>query len=151
MLRETMIFTSNLGTFLAMFKTTRPSLVGEDLMIAPEYLLKKDFAARAKTQGQPPLQPGERMHFEMVMPGGEIPRIVIAERNYTTQLNRMGIPEPDRGRPVWDIHQNVLGGVRSDSYLPTVLPGCCLWSSLLKRPAEVHELMLSQGIVSTRT
>ena len=147
-LRETMIFTSSLDVFLAMFKINgQPSLCGEDLLVATPEMLQEDYEYRAKANGNSWWKPGDAMLWKNVIPGGEIPRIYSAEYNYRVQLQAKGLLPPIFGRPIWDIHQNVQGTVRADGMFPTLMPNAELWSSLLNRPAVADEHLLCQGIV----
>ena len=148
MLRDC-IFLSSLEVFLQLF-CRFSTLVAEDLLCAPQAYIVEDYAARARDGGvDVGFQPV--MDFKSVMPASHMPRIDSMKQQYAAYFARRGLPEPARGRPIWDSGQNATRGVAKHSHAPTMLPRATLWSSLLERPATCEEHALLQGIVLART
>jgi hypothetical protein len=125
------------------------TLKGEDLLCAPPHLVEEDFHLRARAQGIA-INPGAPLDFKAVMPAGQVTRVDSFEWNYDHQLRSQGAAQPTSGRPLWDIHQNVLGSVPEHSFAPTLLPGSVLWSSTAQRPMIAEEHALLQGVVFSR-
>ena len=159
-LRELWVFVSSLDVFLQVFMCAC-SMVGEDMYCDSPVAIAADFEERLALQGDlskkeeysrlaagvsavdlPPL-----LDFKSVLPGGQLPRIDAHEWNYAQQRAARGEEQAVHGRPVWDLHQNVLKESREDPYVPTVLPASTLFSSRKQRPATCDEHLLCQGLV----
>jgi len=162
-LRESWVFVSSLDSFVALLFCSL-SMVGEDMFCSSREAIEADYAERLAASGVPASSAAPRLAaasggdsdddgapavlcFKDVLPAGQIPRIDANEWNYKVQHAARGEAEPAVGRPVWDLHQNVLKDTREDPYVPTVLPASTLYSSGLARPATSEEHMLCQGLV----
>ena len=149
MLREC-LFLSSIDVFLQVF-LSRCVMVGEDLLCAPQEIIRKDFEERARlSRGFQPHTEAV-MDFMSVLPGGQVPRVDAAEHNYARQLEACGEEQPVDGRPFWDLRQNVLGTVRDSKYVGALMPSGTMWSSKLKRPMVAEEYLLAQGNIMSRT
>ena len=144
------VFLSSIDVFLQVFLSTC-DMVGEDLLCAPQEIIRKDFEKRSRqTRG---FQPDTEsvMDFMSVLPGSAIPRVDACEHNYARQLKTCGKEQPVEGRPFWDLRQNVLGSVRQSPLIGTLMPQGTIWSSTLQRPMVAEEFLLAQGNIMYRT
>lgn len=149
MLREC-IFLSSIDVFLQVFRS-KCVMVGEDLLCAPQEIIRRDFEARARKERGFQPNPEAVMDFQSVLPGGQVPRLHMAELNYAKQLEAWGEEQPVDGRPFWNLRENILGSVRTSKYMQSLMPNGTHWSSKLQRPMMAEEVLLGQGHVMSRT